>query len=229
MAASRRRFSGQLLTGGVIIIIGLLLLIQTTGLYDTGRLWEFVPSLFVLLGVWAIVRSRGRNLVGPVFLIVVAGTIQLLVLDVLSDAFVAQWWPLGIVLVGAAIILNRARRRDVPAELVDRLDTIVAFGGVERRLASKAFTGGEVMAIFGGADIDLRDATIAPPATLNVIAMFGAAEFRVPPEWDVRLEVLPILGGVEDSRLRHPMDEDREAPDLVITGFAAFGGVEITD
>lgn len=229
MAANRRRLSGPVLTGGVLIVIGLLLLVQTTGLYDTGRIWQFVPSLFVLVGLWAIVRSRLRNLVGPVLLIVVAGTVQLLTLDLLSGAFIAQWWPLGVVLVGAAIIVSRVRRRDVPVELVDRLDAMAIFGGVERRFASKAFTGGDVMALFGGADIDLREATLVAPATLNVISLFGAAEFRVPAEWDVRLEVLPILGAAEDSRLRHPMAEDRDGPDLIITGFVAFGGVEVKD
>ncbi|MFC6731926.1 hypothetical protein [Haladaptatus sp. DYSN1] len=229
MAASRRRLSGQLLTGGVLIVIGLLLLVQTTGLYDTGRIWQFVPSVFVLIGLWAIVRSRLRNLVGPLVLIVVAGTVQLLVLDVLSEAVIGQWWPLGLILIGGGIVVSRYRRRNIPVERLNRLDAMVLFGGVERRLASPAFIGGDVMTVFGGADIDLRDAQLAGPATLNVITLFGGAEFRVPPEWDVRLEVLPVLGAIEDSRMRHPVAEDRETPDLVVTGFVAFGGIEITD
>ena len=60
-----RNLSGRLTTGGVIILIGLLLLLSTTGLLEIRSIWEWVPLLFVLLGVWALLRSEFRNLVGP--------------------------------------------------------------------------------------------------------------------------------------------------------------------
>jgi hypothetical protein len=47
----RGRVSTQALTGAVIVIIGVLLLLSTTGVYDVGIPWRYVPSLFILLGV----------------------------------------------------------------------------------------------------------------------------------------------------------------------------------
>ena len=72
--------STQVMTGAVIEILGILLLLSTTGVYDVGSVWRYVPSLFILLGVWALSRSDFRNVRGPVILILIADTVQLLTL-----------------------------------------------------------------------------------------------------------------------------------------------------
>jgi hypothetical protein len=45
------------------------------------------------------------------------------------------------------------------------------------------------------------------------------------------MDVLPIFGAAEDSRLRAERDRERESDtvDLVVDGFVAFGGVEVKD
>jgi len=227
-----RRFSTQAVTGLIVVLIGVLLLLGTTGIYDVGRIWRYVPSLFVLLGLWAIVRSGFRNVTGPVVLIVVAGTIQLLALDLVTGETIAAWWPLLIVLFGVSILFGHWRRRHrVPTVDADDFDLLGIFGGSERRVSSRAFTGGTATAIFGGVEVDLRDATIAePPAVVTAVALFGGVELVVPDEWSVAVDALPLFGGVEDERGRPPADATpREEPDLFVTGFVAFGGITVTD
>ena len=55
----------------------------------------------------------------------------------------------------------------------------------------------------------------------------GGAEIIVPREWNVRLEVIPVLGAASDERPRR--EETNEQVDLVVTGFTAFGGVSVSD
>lgn len=223
------RSSGRIVTALLIILVGLLLLASTTGIFATESIWNWVPMAFVLLGLWAIWKSRGRNLTGPIMVIAIAGTYQLRNLGVVTDAQIGDWWPLFIVLFGVLILLGRERRRRLGTGTsgADQVSAISIFGGSDHRVTSKAFTGGEAVSIFGGGEIDLREATVEnPPAVIESVAIFGGPEIRVPEDWNVKLDVLTLFGGAEDSR---PRAEVSDEPDLVITGVTIFGGVEVLD
>jgi len=228
---ARRRISSQVVTGAVIVLIGILLLLSTTNTLDVGTLWRYVPSLFVLLGVWALIRSGFRNVTGPVILIIIAGTIQLLALDLITGETIASWWPVLVILFGLSLMTGRWRqRRRVSTNSADDFDLIGIFGGTERRVDSRSFTGGTATAIFGGVEVDLRDAEVTdPPAVVTATALFGGVELTVPEDWSVSIDALPIFGGVEDERSRRPDVERSAEPDLVLNGFVAFGGISIGD
>lgn len=228
---ARRGLTTQALTGAVIVVVGVLLLVGTTGLYDVGALWRYVPSLFVLLGLWALYRSGFRNVTGPVVLILVAGTVQLLALDVITGDVVATWWPLLVVAFGLSMLFGRWRqRRRAPAVATEDFDLVGIFGGTERRVSSSSFRGGSATAIFGGVDVDLRDAALSdPPAVITATALFGGVEIRAPEAWVVEVDAIPIFGGVEDERPRRPRDAGSgDRPDLVVTGFVAFGAITVS-
>ena len=228
---ARRGLPTQVATGAIIVIIGILLLLSTTDTLDVGSLWRYVPSLFVLLGVWALIRSEFRNVTGPIILIIIAGTVQLLALDLITGRTIATWWPVLIILFGFSVMTGYWRqRRRVSTTSGDDIDLIGIFGGTERRVDSTSFTGGTATAIFGGVDVDLRDAAIAePPAVETATALFGGVEVRVPEDWTVSVDALPIFGAVEDERGRRPDIKRSAEPDLVLNGFVAFGGISIGD
>jgi len=60
---------------------------------------------------------------------------------------------------------------------------------------------------------------------VDLSCVFGGAEIRVPPEWDVRNNVVAVFGGVSDQR--SGTRPAASGPALVIEGLAMFGGVEI--
>ena len=223
------RSTGRIVTALLIILVGLLLLASTTGLFATATIWTWVPLVFVLLGAWAIWKSRGRNLTGPIMVIAIAGTYQLRNLDYITDAQIGNWWPLFIVLFGVLLLVGRERRRrwGAHASGADEVSSISIFGGSDQRVTSKAFAGGEAVSIFGGGEIDLREAAVEnPPAVIESVAIFGGPEIRVPEDWNVKLDVLTLFGAAEDTR---PRTEVSDEPDLVVTGVTIFGGVEILD
>lgn len=222
------RSSNRLLSGFLIVLLGLLLLASTTDALPTASLWAWVPLVFVLLGLWAIVRSGGRNLTGPVMVIAVAGTFQLRNLEILTDAQIGTWWPLFVVLFGVLVLFGRSRRNrlHVDASSADEVSMVSIFGGSERRISSKSFAGGDVVTAFGGSTIDLRDAEIeAPPAVIEALSLFGGLEVRVPEDWAVSMDGLTLFGASEDSRPRTGSGE----PQLIVTGLTLFGGVEVLD
>jgi hypothetical protein len=76
----------------------------------------------------------------------------------------------------------------------------------------------------GGHEIDLRPAKIsAGPAVIDLFVWWGGVEIRVPPDWKVTNEALPLLGGVEDNTVA-PQEARGH---LILKGTVIMGGVEV--
>jgi predicted membrane protein len=102
--------------------------------------------------------------------------------------------------------------------------SMAIMGGVSRGNNSKAFRGADLLAIMGGCEIDLRKAAINGEAVIDVFTMWGGIEIRVPEDWTVVSNIVPLLGGVDD-KTRPP--QGATAHTLKLRGFAIMGGVEI--
>jgi predicted membrane protein len=112
------------------------------------------------------------------------------------------------------------------ASLDDEIECTAIFGGVKRTVVSKSFRGGEIVAIFGGAEVDLTHADINGIVKLEATNILGGTKLIVPPTWDVQSEMVAIFGGVEDKRRIQPELIDRNKR-LVLMGTAFLGGLEV--
>ncbi|MBI4337488.1 MAG: hypothetical protein HY683_06640 [Chloroflexi bacterium] len=129
------------------------------------------------------------------------------------------WWGMG---------RPRLRGRALEPVGADMLDIVAVFGGASRTISSKDFRGGKVTAIFGGVDLDLRDAAVqTPPAVVDVTAVMGGVEIKVPPDWKVQIDASAVFGGTSEERKRSEAAPSGGPPQLVVTGTIAFGGVSI--
>ena len=140
-------------------------------------------------------------------------------------------WPVLflIVMQVVAMITGQILRRRYLSQGVDEdsVNAVAVIGGSEESVTSKAFKGGHLRAVMGGAELDLREAVIEiKPATIEVTVIMGGAVIKVPSEWKVRLDVSQKMAGVEDERGQGDLAEE-ETPDLVITGKVVMGGLEI--
>lgn len=108
----------------------------------------------------------------------------------------------------------------------EAIDATSIFASVKKVIVSKDFRGGEVVAIMGGAEIDLSKADIKGTVRLDATNIMGGTELIVPPTWEVKSNVVAILGGVEDKRDPRFL---RIEPDkvLILEGLSLFGGIEI--
>jgi hypothetical protein len=128
-------------------------------------------------------------------------------------------------LAGAAALLKRAlpSRGD---ETSDDVALVAIFDGIRLTSRAQAFRGGSLLSWFGGIDLDLREATLAPDARLTTTALFGGISLRVPPGWRVESDVRALAGGV-DLRGDGAENGQPDAPTLRLDGLAAFGGVSV--
>jgi hypothetical protein len=117
-------------------------------------------------------------------------------------------------------------RRTVPSlgdEASDTVSLVAVLNGITLKSRARAFGGGSMLAWFGGIEVDLREAGLAPGAHLSVSTLFGGIAIKTPPEWRVESHVNLLLGGVD---ARTPAT-DPDAPVLVVDGLAVLGGVAI--
>jgi hypothetical protein len=138
---------------------------------------------------------------------------------------------LGLLLLGlfggfmaAAAVVKRAIPSRGDAES-DELTLMAVFDGVELRSEAKAFRGGSMLAWYGGIDVDLRGAQLAPDARLSVTALFGGVSLRIPPEWRIEKDIRAVAGGIAVSGTD---PDDAEAPVLRVEGRALCGGIAVS-
>lgn len=108
----------------------------------------------------------------------------------------------------------------------DQIECTAIFGGVKRNVVSKNFKGGEIVAIFGGAEVDLTHADFNGIVKLEATNILGGTKLIVPPTWDVQSEMVAIFGGVEDKRRIYPEMINRNKR-LILMGTAFMGGLEV--
>ena len=105
------------------------------------------------------------------------------------------------------------------------LDTVTIFSSVKKNVFSKNFKGGDVVSIFGGAEINLTQADFNGSIAIEVVQIFGGTKLIIPPHWQIRSEMVAIFGGIEDKRPPQlTYDEDKV---VVLHGTTVFGGIEI--
>jgi len=118
---------------------------------------------------------------------------------------------------------RRASARSREAEGMVGVDVFMS--SVTRTVTAQDFKGGDIVAIMGGAEIDLRPARmVTPPARIEVNLLMGGLTLFVPPDWVVEFQGTPIMGGIDDQTHR-PAAEIRGR--LVMTGVVLLSGIVI--
>lgn len=211
---------GRLFFGGVVLAAGVILLMGNADVIDSGEVFSiWWPVVLIFAGVLSFLANPRHW--GIALIIVAAGVVFLLSrLDIidLRDLIV----PAALIILGLFVIFGRNLGGKQAAG--DEINSFNVFSGSNLNTSSQTFKGGSVTAVFGGADIDLRQAGLAPGAQLDIFAAFGGVDLKVPEDWQVIVRGLPIFGGV-DNKAKGPATEN--APVLEINATVIFGGVDI--
>jgi hypothetical protein len=125
-------------------------------------------------------------------------------------------------------LTTRPRPALVPASQVRQEQTVLAImGGIDRRGSWTMPRRLRVVAVMGGAHLDLREARFPPgPVDIEVISFMGGTEIIVPPGLAVETHGTAIMGGFQEIN-RAPSQPDPDAPLLRVHGFVMMGGVDI--
>jgi len=230
--------------GSIIVLVGLGLLLDNMGLFSFHDIWRYWPVFLIIYGVSRVLDGRSPSAYvwgGAVALI---GAFLLLDnLDVIQFNF-AYIWPLIIIAVGLSMLVRALDRKrlveGIPAaggaplsgDAVDEstINIVAILSGSRGVINNQDFRGGDAVAVFGGVRLDLRPAAITVDrAVLDITAIFGGVELRVPEGWSVETKGVGVFGGFDDKTLHPKRDPNVKTPGLTITGTAIFGGVSVTN
>ena len=221
------RITPRLIVGFGILILGLLWTLDNLNIMESEPITRWWPVVLIVIGGVQLLDRRSHK-VGPVVLIVI-GTVLTLRRAHLLDIDFGDLIPLGIAFFGAKLIYDAVTRRNRSPVLANDSDAVVnAFAmmaGIKRQNTSADFRGGDVNAIMGGAELDLRNAHVrdGEAIVIDTFALWGGVEIVVPPNWTIEGHVLPLMGGFVDNT--RPNGEP--GPRVQIRGTAVMGAIEV--
>jgi hypothetical protein len=124
-----------------------------------------------------------------------------------------------------APVANGAFTIDTTSQAQESDKMIAVFGGVNRTGRWRMRKNTQAMALFGGIDLDLRDAIFESPVVeISGFWCFGGLDIKVPEGIEVRDQTAGIFGGTDVRDVGEPAPG---APVLVIKGMTLFGGVSV--
>lgn len=224
--------NNRALIGVILVLAGAFLILRNMGLLP-GFLHNIIFSwqmLLVTIGLVITLGSSGNKTGGVIVMAV--GAFFLLPLIFRQTFDFNLFWPAVFIVIGIIFIFSKRK----PWQTISRssqtgddyIDVINIFSGGERQIISDNFSGGKITSIFGGSEIDLTQSKLAPGLSeLEIVCVFGGTSIILPNDWNIKMEVVPVLGGFGDERKLHmgrTVDTSRQ---LVIKGAVVFGGGEL--
>ena len=221
--------TGNILWGIVFIALGIIWGVNALGIADINIFFSGWWTLFLIVPS-AIGLFKNGNKIANAIVLFVGVVLLLSAQGVIEFAVVRKMiLPLILVMIGLGIIfgnlLNEKFNKKIKELNKDGLPNYTAtFSGRKDVFQNEVFEGASVDAIFGGVELDLRNAQIQQDRVINASAVFGGIEIFLPSGVNVKVKSTPIFGGV-DNKINYTKGEN--IPTIYVNAFSLFGGVEI--
>ncbi len=217
----------NILWGVIFIIIGLILGLNAVGITNIDIFFEGWWTLFIIVpSVVSIVKNYKDAsayiwlIIGIALLLAAQGIIDMSIIGKLI-------LPAVLVAIGVGIIFKDTVSSKVNSK-IDELNKsnkeefYATFSGQKLNFAGDDFNGVSLNAIFGGIDLDLKNANIVEDKIINATSVFGGINILVPENINIQVKSTSIFGGVNNKT-----KNKEEQPTIYVKAFCLFGGVDI--
>ncbi|MGL1887195.1 MAG: cell wall-active antibiotics response protein [Reichenbachiella sp.] len=207
--------------GVIFVIIGILFLMDNYHVISFSIpyylfTWQMI---LVVVGIFQIATG---NVKGGILLITVG--IVFWVPSHFGLSF-QDYWPVFLILLGVSFFLKSRIGERFQSDS-DKVDNLAVLGGTHQSINSKQFAGGKLTSVFGGIELDLRQASLDNgKAVLDTFTTFGSVKLFIPDDWVVNFEATTVFGGFTDKRAHKPTEYFGNV--LTIKGLVVFGGAEL--
>ncbi len=221
--------TGNEIWGVIFILLGLVVGLNAFNLLDFSLFFAGWWTLFIIVPCLVAMFQEGIKVSNTIGLI-----IGLLLFtaerDILSWGIIAKLiWPIVFVWIGCGILFrdriteaSAKKIREVNKEGVVKYSAV--FAGQEINFPNEIFKGAVLNAVFGGVQLNLKNAIIDNDTVIDATSIFGGVELIVPSNVNVKVSCTPIFGGV-DNKVVSTQGENVHT--IYVNGVCTFGGIEI--
>ncbi|MEN8154133.1 MAG: DUF5668 domain-containing protein [Acidobacteriota bacterium] len=225
--------SGPWIVGSIFIVAGVLWVLRNFGKVDL-NLREWWPLILIGVGLITMVNHKNFLSFSGWLLISLGGIFLLTTNNIVGWNLIWRFWPAVLIVIGLSIVLGHkvpGGYKSTPGSGKikgsgdNRISGLALFSGFERVVTARSFKGGRITALFGGAEIDLKNAELDPNgASLELTALFGGIDIKIPEKWNIELHSSAVFGGVGNKTVNEHREGDKG---MTISATALFGGIEI--
>jgi LiaF transmembrane domain len=241
--------AGGMIIGLAIIAVGVLFLLRNVGILYFDDIGQYWPVILIVIGFSKLANTHSASSVTGGLIIGGIGTLFLLRNLGYIYGDIGQYiWPGILIAVGLMILMKHLDSAQDPGPAppgpgssfppgsgftatssgANYLHAECVFSGTKRKIETQDFLGGKITVVFGGAEIDLRNAgTKLAEVSIKAEAVFGGIELWVPAHWHTIVRGTGVFGGFEDKTFPAAPGGPANAPRLIVTGAAVFGGVVV--
>ena len=227
----KKNFLVRAFFGVTIAAFGGVLLLKNLEIikFDSWHLfWGTVWAVGLVLAGLTTIFSSNKMLTRAWGLLLMATgvSIGLNTYGIIDVSIWKLFWPVVLIAVGLMMVfsIGSGRRKKYEKSASDSSDNekVAIFYGEESRVKGD-YTGGSATAIFGGVELDLRQAKIKDGAVIDVFTFCGGVNINMPDDVIVKNEVHGILGGSEYKTV----SKSSAKKTIILRGECVLGGLEI--
>lgn len=218
----------SLLWGLILIIVGVILGCNATGLTNIDIFFDGWWTLFIIVPCF-IGLFNDNDKTGSIIGILIGVFLLLCCQDILSfEIFWQLLIPAILVIIGLSIIFKDVFNKKI-SEQIKHLNNNKKGGYCSTFSSQKIniddeFTGTDITAVFGEVTIDLRNAKINEDVVINTSSIFGGIDLFIPDDVNIKVKSTSIFGGVDDKRKNRNNDSKYT---IYVNATCLFGGVDI--
>lgn len=221
--------SNHSLWGVILILCGIGLIGNILDLWNFSIFFHGWWTLFLIVPCVVSIAQKGFEppstaglIIGLLLLLSSWGIIP-------SGLVFKMFFPVLLIFIGCSILLKGSHQKkhfkDVRDVDSDSPEYNAIFGGQTITCSNEIFTGANLNSIFGGIDLDLRNAYIQEDVVVNCTTIFGGIDIHVPPNVNVQVSGVPIFGAVT-NRIKN---RSVGAPTIFINATCMFGGIDVVE
>lgn len=219
---------GNFLWGAFFLLAGLFIGLKAFDIVDLDYILKGWWTLFIIVPALGSMIQNGIK-TGNLIALTIGTLLFLASRDIVSGATISKL-IVPIVFVGIGISMmfrenfNEKIKNIRNLNKDGKVEYSAIFGGQEIVANNEKFIGANINAIFGGIDVNLKNAVIDEDVVINVTSIFGGVDIVVPNDVIVKVSSTPIFGGVSNKAMN---SKDTNSHTIYVNCVCMFGGVEI--
>ena len=223
--------------GIAIIALGIIFGGNALGLFTLNIFFEGWWTLFIIIPSIISLITEKEKLSSLGFLAV--GIILLLAARNIFSYEIAWKTILAVflIIIGLAIIIKGVFRNKNDQEAAKKIEEaekdnktmdsqMAIFSGSDRVYNDEIFSGSNLAAVFGGVNLNLKNAKFTKDTVIKAFCLFGGIDIIVPKDVKVKIKSGFIFGGFNDERKDI---SEKGKYTIYIDAAGGFGGINIKD